>query len=225
MLKHIKLLLGLFIMVLLGCEKDDDITENVTIKGNVFNLCTNKGLGNITIYFITETSKSSSSIQTISDTSGNFAFINVSINNSTKYTYYLYIESKSGIGGGSEIGFDGVKGEIDKNKLNELKIMGVVPRFKNLCFQINPAVHISYPDTVIVSFEQKIFHANVPQAPYKSKRTTTELQDGFATCSFGNYPMGLWHITIDKTKGGVQTITNDSIYIDWGETKTYTFSF
>jgi hypothetical protein len=38
----------------------------------------------------------------------------------------------------------------------------------------------------------------------------------------GNHRMGWWHITLDKTKSGIHSLIEDSIYLDMGGTSTYT---
>jgi hypothetical protein len=215
-----------FILLFTSCRKD--VIKNGTIDGTVFNLCTDKGIEGVKVYFTVIHNKRLGSdkvttLETLSGTNGIFTFSNIDLYTNDRYVYELATESASGIGS-NETGFDGAEIVLENDKLHNHHILNVVPRFTRMCVQINPPVHITYPDTISVSIEQRIFHKNVPDLPYGSTITTVALQEGSAPCS-GNYPMGWWNITIDKTKGGVQTITQDSVYIDWKETKTYTINW
>jgi hypothetical protein len=220
------LFIGFF---LTDCKKDTSNLQTATIKGSVFNLCTNKNLAGIVVYFETKGPKGNSSVAVTSDPNGNFAFSDVSINMSSDYNYVLIIESKSGIGNGPEVGFDGVNIGINKSDLGHIFTLGVVPHFKtwNLYFPAGTTTTIN--DTFSLTLQQKIFHANVPgNSNYKLTICDSPTFPPPTTNSIGavsNYWMGWWYSTLDKTMNGVHTIKIDSFYVDWVVTKTDTIQF
>lgn len=212
-------------LFLFACgKKEKDIVTHHDLKGMVFNQCTDLGLAGVNVSLNINDSKNISSYGTISDLNGEFAFPNTLIHSSSKYSYAISIPSKSGIGG-TEVGFNGTTMYFNSNEADTYFKPKVTPKFLNWCFQITPTVFISAPDSIIVTFQQNIFHKNVPELPYKSKQTQTDLQNGFLNCTFGNYPMGLWNIIINKWKSGIYTTSIDSIYLPWGSTKTYTINW
>ncbi len=216
----------LYITSLLSCKKDSSQVNNVKILGRVLNLCTNKNLANVQVSLLTKGPKGGS-LSVLSDGNGDFSFNNISINMSSDYVYSVYIESKSGIGNGPEAGFDGVEVDINKNDLGHFFILGVVPHFKywQLYF---PNTTFTNLDTFVLTYVQKIFHANVPQNP--NYRLVDSCPCPIVSPTnyvggFNNYWMGWWYVTYNKTKNGMHTIKTDSFYVDWGANKTDTMPF
>jgi hypothetical protein len=215
------------LLILLNSCKKEDVIEITTIRGNVFNLCTDSSLANVTVNLVAQNSNSSTSISTVSDATGDFVFNDVSINHNSKYSYSLNVKSYSGYAG-LDVGFNGDRVEIDKDNLTAYSILRVAPHFSYLCFQISPSVHITYPDSLFVSYQQNIFHKNMPTSNYRLGFDTPAVQDGYPAYSsycLGNYWMGKWNITIDKWRSGYHSTEYDSIYIGWGATETYTINW
>ena len=214
-----------FILFLFGsCKKDDDTVTKQTINGEVYNLCTDSALANVQVFLnISNNNTLIQSLSTTSGTNGTFSFPNVDIHSNSSYSYNLYIPSTSGYAG-LDIGFNGDNIEIDKSNLGKKYILHVAPCFKDLYFQINPSVVITYPDSINIFFEQNIIHKNQPSSPYCFNVETSGIQGGYPYYSkfcLGNYWMGNWNITINKWKSGVHTTLQDSVYVGWGATNTY----
>ena len=154
-------------MMLNSCKKDSD-TDKVTtqtIHGQVYNLCTDSGLANVTVYLKIQ-GPSPSSLQTVSGTNGNFTF-NVPVHSSDDYTYELYIPSLSGIGGGPEVGFDGCDGYVIKSNVNQSQLLCVVPHAKNWNIYLPYNAHFTTNDTISLIIQQNTFHKNVPNGVYQ----------------------------------------------------------
>lgn len=211
-----KLLLLLFIatVFLASCKKDNDVVTNRNIHGQVYNMCTDSGLANITVYLNVVTASSSYSASAVSAADGSFTFSNVQVHSSSSYTYNLYIPSKSGIGNGPEIGFDGLDADINKSHITEVLKCNVAPHaqywqlyFPNTLFTAN--------DTFTMTLEQRTIHKNMPGAIWNAIdncpcpiTTPIHLAGGL-----GNYWMGWWHVTYDRTKNGIHTVFTDSVYV------------
>lgn len=223
-------LVTLFLLIGLSCKKDKkDETTTTTINGRVLNLCTNQTMANIAISFISKGPSGSSSVQTYSDSNGNFTFSNVQINFSDDYKYSVYIESKSGIGSGPEVGFDGVEVYVDKSDLGHYFNLGVAPHFKLWYFYFPTGTNISPSDTITLTIEQKVMKANRPssiyQLPLLDSPTYPATISNNSLGHIGNYWMGWWHSTLERTKNGVHIVKTDSFYIDWGETRADTIPY
>lgn len=214
-----------------GCKKDTAEIRTATINGSVLNLCTNKNMAGINVSLVTHGPEGASSRTYQSDANGNFTFSNVSINMSSDYHYNVYIQSKSGIGSGPEVGFAGVDVSVDKKNLSHYFVLGVVPHFKLWSFYFPAGTNLSTGDTITLTMQQNIFHANVPQnGNYKitlinSPQYPIPASSGNYIGTSGNGWMGWWHSTLEKVKNGVYTIKTDSFYIDWGQTKADTIPF
>ncbi|MBS1646445.1 MAG: hypothetical protein JST67_03790 [Bacteroidetes bacterium] len=211
----------LIIIILSNCKKDKDIINDTSITGTVLNLCTGNGIKNIPVELI----GNEVTLTTMSDSSGSFSFHNVSVHSSSEYNYQLYIESKSGIG---NVGLIGDVVDIDKKSISNNYVLQVVPTFNILTVKVTPSYTFIPPDTVTLTFTQEKYHEYVPNYPYQLVVTSYGLKPGYPDSSkthFDYFPMGLWNIKIDKTKNSVRTIIYDSIYIDYGATANYTFSF
>lgn len=222
-MKIILFILSTTLIIFCSCKKDKDVIALHTINGMVFNNCTDSGLENVTVYLNINDGKSTSSRQTISDSNGNFSFDGVSIHSSSKYSYAIYIPSKSGIngGGGTEVGFNGTTLNFNYDEVDMFFKPRVTPKFLFLCYQSNATFPIMQPDSLDIYFEQKTFHKNVPLLPYSG---VIYNNSNISSCS-SNYPMGKWNFIIKKWKSGVYTTTIDSIYLGWGSTTTYTINW
>jgi len=147
------------------------------------------------------------------------------VHSSDQYEYDIFIESVSGIGGGVEPAIQGVYVTLNRQNVGNHHILSVIPSMRSICIILSNGSSISYPDSANITIEQLIYNKNVPFAPYSTGFTINEFALGDSTCTLQNYPMGLWHIKIGKSKGGIQTFEEDSIYLDWWQTKTYTIDW
>jgi hypothetical protein len=98
--------------------------------------------------------------------------------------------------------------------------LGVSATFK-VCELYTPNnVTINSPDSFRVIPEQRTLHKFEPNRIWQSIATTQSFINGYS--SFGNYPMSWWNITLNKTKGGIQSFVKDRIFADIGSSSTYT---
>ena len=96
-------ILGILLLLFLvsACRKEADNVTQQAINGMVYNQCTDSGLANIPVYFqIYEDNNLIQNTGTTSGINGAFSFANMGIHSNSKYSYSIYIPSKSGIGGG-----------------------------------------------------------------------------------------------------------------------------
>jgi hypothetical protein len=218
----------LFVILLLfisSCKKDE--IDVVTLMGNVRNNCTDSGFANITVDFITDFSsrgifnskESSKSISTVTDANGNFVFNNVSINHNSEYKYYFSITNYDHYLN-NEYGHSGGAVELDKAKAANFLQLGIIGRFKLCTFYLPAGTVITPPDTFIIKLEQRTFHYYAPNNLWDGMVTSGSFI-GNSNPNFGDYPMGWWHMTGEKTKNGIHTIINDSIYLGMGATASY----
>jgi hypothetical protein len=218
------LLYILLFSILFSCKKDADEISKQTISGMVYNQCTDSGMANVEVFLkINRDNSSIQSIKTVSGLDGLFSFPNIDLHKNDKYSYVIFIPSKSGIngGGGTEVGFNGSSIGFKFSEASTFFKPKVIPCFFSLCYESNIEFPILGPDSLYIYFEQKIYHKNIPYMPYNG---TISNNSTIYMCT-QNYPMGLWNVTIDKWKGGLHTTELDSIYLDWGATKTYTFNW
>ncbi len=203
------------------CKKDTDTVTQHDIKGMVYNNCTDSGLANVTVFFKDGQGLNSS---VVSDGVGNFNFPNVSINDNSKYTYSIYIPSKSGIGATTPeyCGFNGTTLGFNYNEADMFFKPRVTPKYLYFCMDFNPSVTIPNGDSISVYYYQKTFHKNVPTLPYDGTVGKYGIYD--PGCG-SNYPMGLWHLEIKKWKSSVYTFVKDSVYLTWGANTTYTINW
>ncbi len=224
-MKNIVIICSIFFLLGSSCKKNKDTITNQTVSGMVYNQCTDSGLAGVNVYLkINKDNQTVKNYETVSGINGAFSFTNAEMHSNTDYTYAIYIPSKSGTNGagGTEVGFNGTSLSFNNSEANTFFQPRVTPKFLDFCFAISPAVVIVNPDSLVISFKQNVFHKNIPDLPYASYRIHSQMQNGITNCTFGNYPMGLWSITIDKWKSGLHTTTYDSLYLGWGATKTYT---
>jgi hypothetical protein len=225
MINYFHLFFLTIILFVVSCGKKD-VAKNVTVSGNVRNNCTGVGFAGVKVKFTTSHEKSFGKIETstltaITDNSGNFSFSNLEINNNSNYKYFMSIDSYSNY----DYEFFGISPqELDKGKISNPYQIGVSASFKILNFHLLNGLVINPPDTFSARFFQRTLHK------FESSRIwyfDIASGDGLSYLNnsanyIGNYPMGWWHITLDKTKSGVNSTIYDSIYVDMGGTATYT---
>jgi len=143
------------VFMLVSCKKDkeNDIVTKQTLKGMVFNKCTDSGLANVTVYLKTyKDEKGIASRETVSDAAGNFSFENTEIHSSSKYSYAIHIPSKSGDGATTPeyAGFNGTTMHFTGKEVNMNTFLKprVTPKALKLCFVVEPTVFINYPDSL-----------------------------------------------------------------------------
>ena len=211
-------LISALIFLMLSCGKRDEITKK-SINGRVVNTCTDKGFAHTSVFF--EVFKNNETQiekrETTSDANGNFSFVDVNIHSLDEYSYAIHIPSKSGIGTGA-IGINGTTMYFGKNESDIFLEPRVTPKFLYFCMDFAPNTVFDQNDSINVHVEQKIFHKNVPDLPYEW--TIGDYGIKAVNCS-NNYPMGLWNITIRKWKNNVYSMVEDSIFLDFADTKTY----
>jgi hypothetical protein len=204
-----------------SCEKDKDVVKKETIKGNVFNTCTGKGFANVDIKFLERHEKRFNKVDVIShscttDASGNFIFQDIDIHNGDEYSYALNIESHYYY----DYNFYGIGPiEYSKSELLNFHRLGISASFKICTFYLPSGTVITPPDTFVLRLEQRTLHYYEPNRIWEG--TVTPISFSTGNPNFGNYPMGCWNITLNKTKGGVHSIIEDSIYLGMGDTSHY----
>ncbi len=203
------------------CKKEKDIISTHTIKGMVYNTCTDSGIANVVVYLKDGLGLD---IAALSDGNGNFEFSSVKIHSSSKYNYALYIPSKSGIGATTPnyAGFNGTTLSFNANEADVFFKPRVTPKYLFFCIDFVNNVNIPASDSIKLYYYQKVFHKNLPELPYDGSVDKAGIFD--PGCG-SNYPMGLWNIVIDKWKNNTHTTVYDSIYIDWASSKTYTVNW
>lgn len=210
-----------------SCKKNKDEISKHTINGMVFNNCTDSGLAGVTVYLKTYKNNSEiGSSQTTSGINGSFTFSDVDIHSDTKYTYAIYIPSKSGTAATTPeyCRFDGTTMSFTNDEVSSFFQPKVTPGFLFFTLQFKQSMITTNSDSIVVNYFQKYFHSNVANLPYNLYAKCyggTLTQNG----TVANYPMGMWNLKIDKWKNSIHTITYDSIYIGWASTKTYTVSW
>jgi len=231
-------LILVFTIFLTYCKKDD-ITKNVTFHGNVRNDCTGYGFAGVKVELITyklekkvfslTSTEKRSVISTTTDANGNYSFSGIEIHSSSNYAYVVNIPSYYN----DSTELVGISWEINKDNLSLFQQFGITAKFK-LCYLRLPLnIHIVSPDTFTVFLEQKTLHRYEPEKNYKFSipsslffpRNDIIIPDFQYYSYWGNSSMGWWHITLDKTKGGVHSVIEDSIYLDQGATKSYTLQW
>ncbi len=119
-----------------------------------------------------------------------------------------------------------MSGEIDKDNLGNFLQFGILGFFNNWRIQLSNDVTTIAPDTFAVHIQQNIIHKNQPERVYEATIPSIGFYIGalgvYSYNNAGSYPMGKWNISVDKTRLGVHTITNDSIYLNMGASAIYT---
>ncbi len=208
-----------FILLLSNCKKEK-ITKH-SIKGIVYNECTNKGLQGVTVY-LNDNHGLNTSI--VTDINGGFIFEDIETNSlKNNYNYNLLVPSQSGIGSTNKENcrFDGDQINFSLSDIEKEFQLNVIPGFLNLCYSTNILFPIIQPDSIYITFEQKIIKNKFPNIPASGKISNSSTIN---SCT-ANYPMGWWYFTTKKWKSGIYSSYLDSLYLDWGGTNTYTINW
>jgi len=206
----------LTMLLFTNCGKKD-VTKNLIVSGNVRNNCTGGPFAGVKVKFTTTHEKyfgktESSTLISSTDNNGNFSFSNLEINNNSKYKYFLSIDTYSNY----DYEFFGISPqELDKNTISNPYQIGVSASFKALTIQLPQGLSVTPPDSFAILLEQRSLHKYEPWRIW-----ALEFKNDYGTIH--NYPMGWWHITLNKTKSGISSTIYDSIYVDMGSTATYT---
>jgi len=237
-MKKLKILIPVILLSLYfaACRKDKphitpnepaaaDILEKKDVKGMVYNLCTDGGLGGITVYL--EIYKEKDLIfktSQVSDEQGFFTFPQVGLHSSSLFKHSLYIPSKSGIGAKNKETCGIMGGSLAFSVLDADKLLQprVIPSFIYIAFYFPRQQVTTGSDSIIARFAQNTYHKNVPDYPYTFGDGSIGTQNGYTGhTSVGNYPMGLYHIVVDKWVSGVHTQWKDSLFTNYGDTAAY----
>ena len=224
--KSIVIICIVFVMGLLSCKKDKDTVTVHNINGMVYNNCTDSGLANVTVFLNTNDGKNTSTSQTVSDVNGNFTFANINIHSNSKYTYAIYIPSKSGINGagGTEVGFNGATLNFNNDDVAIFFKPRVTPQFLLYVIYCQPLIITNNIDSVSFTCYNYTYHKNVP-IYYPYHFGGGGYGNGSYTNNTGSYPMGKYNITIESWKSGIYSIKQDSVYLGWGSTTSYTVNW
>jgi hypothetical protein len=231
-MKYIKILSLLFLILLsISCRKDK-VSKNETIHGSVINLYTNAPVAGLKVelktvldrtggYLNIRKGKYSETLtETTTDSNGNFSFTGIEIHSNPDYFYRLLTNSGHASQTSGAPYNDAVK-DIDKGNLDANMVLDVKPTISSLNIQMVPATNIVYPDTITIKCQPKHLIG-----PYSNITfTSIMLKSGNPITILQYDPMGWWYININKTKNSVNTMTKDSIYLDFASTTTYTLSF
>jgi hypothetical protein len=216
-----QLLFFLVILFLTSCGKKD-VSRNQVISGNVRNNCTGSGFADVTVNFICTQKKSlgkseTSILSTKTNANGDFNFT-TDVNTSGKCSYAIDIPGYSN----AQTEFYGIRADIEANRFSEFQQFGVSASFSNCFITLPSGIAVLSPDTFTLSFKQPVLHFYEPSRLWTAIYYPRFLNAGsMYSPNFGNYPMGWWQITLDKTKSGVHTVTQDSIYLGMGASATY----
>jgi hypothetical protein len=218
---------------LFSCKKqkgDNTVLENVTVHGNVRNNCTGLGFSDVKVKFTVASKDGTSEQVVLTDQNGDFSFPAQKVYMNSSYNYYLSIDSYTDydlIDGMSHKNYEffGIgKQKLDKNTMTEHFQIGVSATFKLLYTFLPDAVVVNAPDSFSLKREQRTLHFYEPNRVWEM---TYHSYDGKSYLTnentyIGNYPMGWWHIILDKWKDGIHSVIQDSIYMGLGSTETYT---
>ncbi|MFO0322994.1 MAG: hypothetical protein ACK504_11285 [Bacteroidota bacterium] len=220
-----KVLLLLATLVFLSCKKEQDTVSVHDIKGMVFNNCTDSGLAKVTVFL---KDGQGLNLSTVSDAKGNFKFNAVSIHSSSKYSYVIYIQSKSGdIGSAPTIDNCGFRGATLYFNYDEADLFfkpRVIPWFYRCAIYCikNPITNTN--DSIIFYAKNYTIHKNAPDYGWAIEGGAYGFSnDGSA--NLGDYPMGKYILEIDMWKSGVHTTRKDSIYLPWAAHTSYTINW
>ena len=212
-----------------SCVKDPKQPEQDEIhpqmlRGMVFNQCTDSGLAGVRVFLeVFYKEKLLQKFETVSGDSGKFFFKDAPIHSSDKYTYAIHIPSKSGTNAknSKDASFLGITIYFSRDETKTFFKAQVIPGFLYLNFHSNASFPIHSPDSINIFMHQAIFHKNRPDLPYSGTLTSSSSLAG----TIGDYPMGMWTFEIKKWKNGIYIHSWDSLYMGWGDTKTYTVNW
>ena len=202
-------------------QKDSLIYKDV--KGMVFNLCTDSGIAGVKVYLeIYQAKKLVKKYSGVSGEGGTFLFKDAELHLNKEFTYNIYIPSKSGIMAkdAETCGIQGGSYGFTLDEVNNSMNPRVIPSFISVTMYFI-GEHINPSDSVIARFTQNVYHKNVPDYPYKFGDGVHGLPNYYPRRSIGNYPMGLYHIVVDKWVSGVHTQWKDSLFTNYGDTAAY----
>ena len=189
-----------------------------TIRGMVINNCTDSGLAGAEVLLkISDKDGLVFQTKTLSDNNGEFAFPDIEIDHSNDYTNSVQIPNSTQPElNGTTMYFEAEQSAVYMNARVSPKFA-----FLNTMCQNN---FIDPNDSIKIKYHQKVFARNVPGMP----NTFFSGEHGSVETSIkgmNSFPMGLYNITIYKWRGGSYSVTFDSIYMGWGDTKTYTVNW
>jgi len=206
-------------------QKDSLIYKDV--KGMVFNLCTDSGIAGVKVYLeIYQAKKLVKKYSGVSGEGGTFLFKDAELHLNKEFTYNIYIPSKSGIMAkdAETCGIQGGSYGFTLDEVNNSMNPRVIPSFISLSVYFM-GKHLDSSDSIITRFTQNTYHKNVPDYPYKFAlgKEGSPFADDFPNTrtGLGNYPMGLYHIVVDKWVSGVHTQWKDSLFTNYGDTAAY----
>ena len=223
-MKKTLLCIVLCIVIFTRCKKETDTITTATLHGQVYNMCTDSGLVNCTV-FLKQNGNTLAQMQ--SGAGGNFSFSNVQIHSSSSYSYALAtIDNPDGAGTLPPIA--GGVAAINKSNLGQNYVLQVIPITLQwwLYFPAGTVVSSTVNDTLLLILQQKIFRKNFPSGNYL---ITLQNSPTYTFSGTGNYIgdlsfewMGWWYSTRTKTKNGITTTKTDSFYVPWNASSTDT---
>ena len=226
MKKIVNCILILFVLFAIACKKDNgkdtDVVSTQNIHGQVFNLCTDSGLVNCTV-FLKENGNTIAQLN--SGTGGNFTFNSVQIHSSSSYSYAVETIDNPDGGGGLPAISGGIA-SINKENLSQMYVLKVIPIVIQWFLYFPNGTVDPCTDTVLLTLQQKVFHKNYPSGNYfltlRNSPTFTYTGSSNYIGDPAPYWMGWWYSTLTRTKNGIKTIKADSFYLPWVNTVTDT---
>ena len=222
-MKEFKFVFLIFLLLSASCKKEQDMVTTQALHGQVYNMCTDSGLVNCTVFLKLN---GSNIAQMQSGASGNFTFNNVQIHSSSSYTYALAtIDNPDGGGGLPPIW--GASVAIEKGNSNRPYILQVIPETLQWYLYFPSGVSVVSTDTIFLSLQQKVFHKNLPNGVYVSSLyncptyTFSGIHNNYISDESFSW-MGWWFSTLIKTKNGITTNKTDSFYVPWNASSTDT---
>ncbi len=160
-----------------------------------------------------------------SGANGNFTFSNVQIHSSSSYAYALQtIDNPDGGHGEPPISGDAIS--LDKEDLNKIYKLQVVPLVLQWYLYFPSGTVLSTGDTILLTLRQKIFQKNFPSGNYLLTLCNSPTYTFVTTNNYiGDLSfewMGWWYSTLSKTKNGVHSLKTDSFYVGWNVNVTDT---
>ena len=233
-MKHLNFYIVIFLVVACfqQCRKDPlhsnspnkDSVVVKDIRGMVFNTCTDSGMAGIKVYLkMYYRKKQVKEFTTVSGASGSYTFTNISMHSDPDYEQAIHIPSKSG-DHAKDFESCGIRGTSMWFSFQETDIVmkpQIVPKFIYFAFYFPREQTTVASDSIIASCEQRTYHKNVPDYPYKFGAGSFGIDKGSYPKRVGNYPMGLYHIIVEKWVGGVHTQWKDSVYTQYGDSAKY----
>lgn len=208
-------------MVICSCKKEERVLQ--TIRGEVYNLCTDSTMAGIPVYLAGGTNGVQFKLKTYTDKNGQFKFENVELRSTYEYAIYvpteyspidIYHNPAEFYGQGDIVYF--LMKQINSSTYIPLK---VEPQFNSLKI-ILPK--ISSPDSCYIRFYQPVFHKNKPEYPWQLVYRSNYY---WPDTTHDAQRMGLWKIDLYKYKNGILSYSRDSIYLFYKGNATYTLTW